>query len=447
MKRICYPVSEGLLFIFCFLWIFAGLPSPPAWAQQLQRIEVSSWNPVGSGARALGMGGAFIAMADDATAASWNPAGLIQLENPEISIVGTYFQRKEDNSFGTHPEASGPQDYDFSGVNYLSAAYPFSWKGRNMIVSLNYQNLYDFTRQWQFPLHYTSGSLDIWQATDYKSEGSIGAIGLAYSIQVSPLFSFGLTLNSWSDGLYDNSWEQQTNTTGSGTSAGGPVTVTSNSRDKYSFSGFNANLGFLWQATGQLTIGGVFKTPFRADLDHESWTDTHLQVGSFPTMTSSDYYAEELKIDMPMSYGVGLSYRFSDSFTMSCDVYHTRWDDFILYTPDGEERSPVTWELMGTADIKPTTQLRTGAEYLFIKDNYVIPLRGGIFMDPAPAKGSPDEFYGLSAGSGIAYGRYIFDIAYQFRFANNVSEYIMESLEFSQDIQEHTVYTSIIVHF
>lgn len=53
-----------------------------------QRIEIGSTpNPVGSGARALGMGQAFIGIADDATAASWNPAGLIQLERPEISVV------------------------------------------------------------------------------------------------------------------------------------------------------------------------------------------------------------------------------------------------------------------------------------------------------------------------------------------------------------------------
>ena len=34
--------------------------------------------PVGSGARAAGKGFAFIAVADDATAASHNPAGLVQ---------------------------------------------------------------------------------------------------------------------------------------------------------------------------------------------------------------------------------------------------------------------------------------------------------------------------------------------------------------------------------
>ena len=36
----------------------------------------------------MGMGGAFLARADDATAASWNPAGLSYLRLPEVSLVG-----------------------------------------------------------------------------------------------------------------------------------------------------------------------------------------------------------------------------------------------------------------------------------------------------------------------------------------------------------------------
>jgi len=42
-----------------------------------QTVEIgTSPNPVGSGARAMGLGNAFIAVADDATAAVWNPGGL-----------------------------------------------------------------------------------------------------------------------------------------------------------------------------------------------------------------------------------------------------------------------------------------------------------------------------------------------------------------------------------
>ncbi len=445
MKQILGRVFGGRVGLFCIVLISTVSFCSAAWG--LQRIEISSWNPVGSGARALGMGGAFIAIADDATAASWNPGGLIQLELPEISIVGNYFYRIEDNSFGTQPESSGKQDFDFTGLNYLSAAYPFQAWGRNMVVSLNYQNLYDFTREWHFRENITSGTLNINQTVNYVSEGDVGAVGLAYSVQVSPRLSFGLTLNFWNDGLINNTWENRTTTAGSGSSAGGPVTSNSNRLDKYSFDGFNGNFGFLWQVTGQLTIGGVFKSPFRADVNHEYQSSTYLQVGALPPVISNTSAVEELKIDMPMSYGLGAAYRFSDNFSMSLDIYQTRWDDFVMRTPTGQELSPINGEPISTADLQATTQVRAGAEYLFIKDRYVIPLRGGVFMDPAPAKSSPDEFYGLSVGSGIVYGRYIFDIAYQYRFANNVSEYILESLKFSQDVQEHTIYASMIIHF
>jgi hypothetical protein len=44
----------------------------------------------GVGARALGMGGAFSAVADDVTAVYWNPAGLAALEQNEVSFMHAY---------------------------------------------------------------------------------------------------------------------------------------------------------------------------------------------------------------------------------------------------------------------------------------------------------------------------------------------------------------------
>src|SRR5215471_882181 len=52
--------------------------------------SVIPFNFANPGARSLGMGGAFLGLADDATAAYTNPAGLTQLLEPEISVEGRH---------------------------------------------------------------------------------------------------------------------------------------------------------------------------------------------------------------------------------------------------------------------------------------------------------------------------------------------------------------------
>ena len=443
--------NKTSVFLLGLVFVLSGTMLNLSHAQMLQRLEIpSSPNPVGSGARALGMGGAFIAVADDATAASWNPGGLIQLETPEVSIVGASFYRIEDNEFGTNPEASGDQSVCEVDVNYFSIAYPFTVFEKNMIVSLNYQYLYDFTRDWEYPLLQGTANLALNRNIHYEQDGGLSAIGLAYCIQVLPKLSFGFTLNLWEDWLGDNGWEQINKEIGTGfhIPTATAFTFDSFSRDCYSFSGFNANIGILWNITGKLTMGAVFKTPFTADLEHESLF-TYSIRSAVPAL-NSDYsggFTKDEELDMPMSYGIGFAYRFSDELTVAADVYRTEWQDFILTDSEGNETSPISGAKKNESDIDPTHQVRIGAEYLFIGKKYVVPLRGGVFYDPAPAEGNPDNYFGLSLGSGIAVGRFIFDIAYQFRFGNDVGESILEHMEFSQDIYEHTVYLSLIVHF
>ena len=57
----------------------------------------TSLNRSGSGARAAGMANAFVAVSDDGTAASWNPAGLAQLRKPEFSLVYSTERRAVDS--------------------------------------------------------------------------------------------------------------------------------------------------------------------------------------------------------------------------------------------------------------------------------------------------------------------------------------------------------------
>jgi len=50
----------------------------------------ADWMTYGAGARALGMGGAFVAVADDATAPYWNPAGMPSVERAAVSAMHSY---------------------------------------------------------------------------------------------------------------------------------------------------------------------------------------------------------------------------------------------------------------------------------------------------------------------------------------------------------------------
>jgi len=426
-----------------------GLHQKDACAQEIQRVEIaSSPNPVGSGARALGIG-AFIAVADDATAASWNPGGLIQLESPEISMVGAAYHRIEDNRFKTNPEASGSQSISEENINYLSIAYPFNFFNRNMIVSFNYQNLYDFNREWDFPLHQQSSRASIDNRLHFLQTGNLAALGLAYCIQMTPQLSFGVTLNFWEDWFGGNSWEQTLTEKGTGTYSDLPVAIDTTYHEKFKFSGFNANLGMMWNVNSNLTIGAVFKTPFTADLKHQSSFNSPIRFLTFPEANSTftDMFEQNEHLDMPMAYGIGIAYRFSDAFTIAADIYRTEWQDFIRTDSQGNKTSPVTGKDPDRSDIDPTHQIRVGAEYLFIRNTYIIPLRAGLYYDPSPAEGSPDDYYGVSLGSGFAYKRFVFDIAYRYRFGTDVGSAIVQGYDFSQDVAEHALYSSIIIHF
>ena len=107
----------------------------------------SSFNPIGSDAIAMGIGGAFIAVADDATAASRNPAGLIQLLHPEASYVLNSTRLVEKNNFNTIDLSETYHNDEFSNTsddintNFVSFLYPFHLLRRNMIFSISTQCL------------------------------------------------------------------------------------------------------------------------------------------------------------------------------------------------------------------------------------------------------------------------------------------------------------------
>ena len=102
------------------LWVYAFAAVcwsiPVAASAQFAPPGLTSVNP---GARSTAMGGAFVALADDATAALANPAGLLELSIPEVSFE---FRSRHLNQFvegeGTWASATT------NGLSFLSFVYP-----------------------------------------------------------------------------------------------------------------------------------------------------------------------------------------------------------------------------------------------------------------------------------------------------------------------------------
>ena len=98
---------------------------------------------LGIGSRALGMGGAYIGIADDYSASFWNPAGLTQIRRLEGFGTLSYTQRKNDATL----EALGLNTLDevtTTNVNSIGLAYPVPTYQGSLVFSLGYHRIKPF---------------------------------------------------------------------------------------------------------------------------------------------------------------------------------------------------------------------------------------------------------------------------------------------------------------
>ena len=318
-----------------------------------------------------------------------------------------------------------------------------------MEISINYQRLYDFRRNLDYRLILSTTTITSTENRIYKQDGYLGALGIAYAVEITPRISIGVTLNLWTDRLgSQNGWDSTYSNHSVSTFGALMITEDTVLTEKYSeFEGINMNFGALWNVNKHLTIGAVFKTPFTADLHYENTEDYTRYRDGIIDNVSHYHYSEENELEMPMSYGIGVAWRFSDEFTIDMDIYRTQWSDYTLVNGQGQAFSPIDAFPKNESNVEDTTQVRIGGEYLVInpEKEWVIPIRGGLFYDPEPYRDKVKHFYGFSIGSGFGYKRYIFDIAYQFRWGHNVATGTLIKAS-NADIMQHLLLLSFILY-
>jgi len=470
-------LRKACLQLLCSLVLV--LSSSQAWAQ----LEInSSPNVVGSGARALGMGSAFIAIADDATAASWNPGGLTQLERPEFSLVLSYKRNTEDFGSSSRRGLNFDNTVSFEEINYASFVYPIprTIGGRNLVVSLNLLKQYDFERDLDFRFNdvgpAAGGVVNLAARYKYRQRGGLRSLSPAFGFEITDKLSMGVVMNIYDqDILPGNEWETRNNirqrTFFNAITL--PFAVNRINEDYRDFDGHNYTIGLLYKPNERWSIGAVYHTKWSADVTYRQ--TTRFLNGAFVGKTRTERKQE---YTFPSALGVGAAYRFpNDKLTISLDVTRREWDQFEVLDPDNPVRSlrrtsGVTGMNKGVSKIDPTYTVRLGGEYVFIDDSkpkqdYLPSLRAGIFYDPEPAggrrdvwygvgingkskrgTGDPDDFYGFSLGAGVLVkDRINLDIAYIYRWGNNARSDTFGLFGTDADVDQHNIYVSTVVYF
>jgi long-subunit fatty acid transport protein len=363
---------------------------------------------LGSGARAFGMGGAFLARADDATAASWNPAGLSYLRRPEFSIVGAR------NSFSRGSFGVPPND-ELVGYtpDFLALTYPLS----SGSLQLSYQRVFSFR-----------GNRTINRGRtrfETQGEGGFDVIALGSGWRIGRSVRVGGTVNRWVNG-----YSQRRVRSTLPDAVGNPVRGSTEQDIDYDLnSGINFNVGVMWTPVESLNVGAVGKTPFTAIANLRRFRmDTPTSTDERVTTNSAE--RSDVLIDFPGAFGVGVSWRPESPLTISADYTRTFWSQgrirnfFRLdITPQvGDPPAPADYRelLYPTLDDleqTDTTQFRLGVEYVVIAGGLKIPLRAGVFTDRQYFRGRnsedrPPVFGGVTVGTGLSFGPFLVDVAY-----------------------------------
>jgi long-subunit fatty acid transport protein len=552
-------------------------PAPPVAGEFRPPVIFSAPLPSGSGARALGLAGAFTAVADDATAASWNPAGLVQLERPEASFVWRFSRERNDHYSADPDYRVGGDGFDNLALNYLSAVVPFRLLDRNMVFSANYQEAYDFKqrfhadvsdalrstvhddstatypstqvdyfirdikpyyngRTWEFgwslvrvfsymathKLTSLNQLLESGAVTDleFDQQGVIDAITPALAFEATPRLSFGGALNVYQDDLFGGqSIESRTVARYAGDSSsdialhdswvtagryrynvltfyppslgvvpnpmllpapgqprGGRITpfvdeetTTSSQAVRYEgtyeeanrfddLEGMNATLGGLWTVNAKLSLGLSLDLPWEADaLQTRTVTQTVTTYDAsgrrvMDVASSTQTEAKDVTFDFPLRWAAGGVWRWNNRFYTTLDASETRWSDFAFQAAGEEKVNPLDGTPHGMNPIDDCWSARCGAEYLCVLKNTEIPLRAGFGWEQRPAVGAPDNYWGVSAGTGVSLGKdpgkLIVDLAYSYTWAGGaLGSLVPGQTDLTTDVARHEVYLSCIWHF
>ncbi|TFH02526.1 MAG: hypothetical protein E4H13_01800 [Calditrichales bacterium] len=359
----------------------------------------------GNGARAAGMGYAFTGVADDATAISWNAAGLTQLYSMEASVIGKF-------GFGSLTPDYSDFEVDVERgssfqLNFASLVIPFEVGKMHVVGGVAYRTVFDFNND----VKYTIKS-DLFDTSfENNQSGAATAISPALAVQINEMLSVGAVVN-----ILMGSWESE-NIDSDGT------TTSSNSSD---FSGTSIDIGVLVKPNSQLSLGANLNLPYT--LTEDAKNDESGMTAMYD-------------LNVPLFFAIGAMYRASDNLSLAFDYRSRPWSNAEYFMDEVQ---------IENYELENSNSIHVGMEYLAEAGSSVLPLRLGFYTLPTPSTDENDDqikYTALTAGAGIVMSNLIIDGSFEYIFGSYVGDTESNGAEVDYAYTDFRITIGGTIHF
>ena len=335
------------------------------------------------GPKALGMGGAFVGLADDGTAIYWNPAGLagqsnsIMFAGTDIIPFGSY--KRDDLGVDAESEMNhyaSPNlfvNYNLGKIGlgfgvYVPAGLGVEWDGDNFVVFAGPDSVDLGAFKVNNPYY--------GKTFEWMSEIGVINISPAISYQIYDNLSLGVAASVYYGMMELKRGEDKINIL---EEYGVPEDGMLDTQTAFDISGlgYGATFGVMYKMSDIVAFGLTYKTPVNVAFEG----DADIDLPGLETVDGS------IDIEWPMWLGAGVAVKANDKLTITCDAQYSQWSS--LEELDAEIKLPAIYG--GTTiqkmylEWEDATQIRLGLEYKLNEDLAIL---GGWYFDPAPA---PDK--------------------------------------------------------
>ncbi len=365
----------------------------------------------GVGARAMSMGSAFTAVADDYTATYWNPAGLAQIRRMEF--LGSMSHLKSKN------EASGANTMEIdetsaTKINAIGFVMPIPTYRGSLVFALGYNRVRSFDSGFMFENSFY-GDTDSTYNQIYTEIESGGLSNWTFSgaMEVSPNFSLGASFNLWR-GNDDYQWYDEFNSDENLYYFDSKTDLDINTK----YSAVNFKLGALYRLGFLGRMAATLSTPVKLT-SKEDWQKNVHYFDDSGDPEYADYHEYEedsgnwdYKIEAPFTFSAGAALTFFPNLIVAGDVEYTDWSQ-LKYKSEPPSGGLSESNRYFKKNYRATTQLRVGAEFTVPLLN--LQLRAGLLNKPSPLRdlGDNTDRRFLTAGVGVLLDKQVkLDVAY-----------------------------------